>query len=164
MSTYMVTSSKETFSSPLALCSGNSPVSGEFPEQRPVTRNFYVFFDLCLNKQLSKQSWGLWFGMLWRSLWRHCNVQTYSACHPVHKNSESCICRHSLRQLETFCLPTTMVNLFIHDAIAGFLAVVVVVEQDLIKLAIVSLYECTQNNITLNYSVVSITNSPHKGQ
>ena len=26
--------------------------------QRPVTRSFDVFFDLRLNKQLSKQSWG----------------------------------------------------------------------------------------------------------
>ena len=46
----------ETFSALLALCVGNSPVTGEFPSQRPVTRNFDVFFDLCLNKQLSKQS------------------------------------------------------------------------------------------------------------
>ena len=30
----------------------------EFPSQRPVTRNFDVFFDLCLNKLLSKQSGG----------------------------------------------------------------------------------------------------------
>ena len=39
----------ETFSALLALCAGNSPVSGEFPSQRPVTRSFDVFFDLCLN-------------------------------------------------------------------------------------------------------------------
>ena len=45
----------ETFSAILALCVGNSPVTGEFPSQRPVTRSFDVFFDLCLNKQLSKQ-------------------------------------------------------------------------------------------------------------
>ena len=31
---------------------------GEFPAQRPVTRNFDVFFDLRLIKQLSKQSRG----------------------------------------------------------------------------------------------------------
>ena len=35
----------ETFSALLALCAGNSPVSGEFPAQRPVTRSFDVFFD-----------------------------------------------------------------------------------------------------------------------
>ena len=28
---------------------------GEFPTQRPVTLSFEVFFDLCLNKRLSKQ-------------------------------------------------------------------------------------------------------------
>ena len=43
----------ETFSTLLALCAGNSPVTGEFPAQRPVTRSFDVFFDLRLNKRLS---------------------------------------------------------------------------------------------------------------
>ena len=42
----------------LAICAGNSPVPGEFRAQRPVTRSFGVFFDLRLNKGLSKQSWG----------------------------------------------------------------------------------------------------------
>ena len=45
----------ETFSALLALCEGNSPVTGEFPSQRPVTRSFDVFFKLRLNKRLSKQ-------------------------------------------------------------------------------------------------------------
>ena len=44
----------ETFSALLAMCAGNSPVSGDFPTQRPVTRSFDVFFDLRLNKRLSK--------------------------------------------------------------------------------------------------------------
>ena len=48
----------ETFSALLAICAGNSPVIGEFPSQRPVTRIFDIFFDLRLNKWLSKQSWG----------------------------------------------------------------------------------------------------------
>ena len=39
----------ETFSAQLAIYAGNSPVPGEFPTQRPVTRNFDVFFDLRLN-------------------------------------------------------------------------------------------------------------------
>ena len=43
----------ETFSTLLAICAGNSPVPGDFPTQRPVTRSFDVFFDLSLNKQLS---------------------------------------------------------------------------------------------------------------
>ena len=38
----------ETFSALLAICAGNSPVLGEFPAQRPVTRSFDVFFDLHL--------------------------------------------------------------------------------------------------------------------
>ena len=36
----------ETFSALLTICAGNSPATGEFPAQRPVTRNFDVFFDL----------------------------------------------------------------------------------------------------------------------
>ena len=51
----------------------NLSVNGEFPSQRPVTRSFGVWFDLYLNKQLSKQSWGWWVEMPSRSLWRHFN-------------------------------------------------------------------------------------------
>ena len=40
----------ETFSALLAFCARNSPVTGEFPAQQPVTRNLHVFFDLRLNK------------------------------------------------------------------------------------------------------------------
>ena len=36
----------EAFSALLAICAWNSPVTGEFPTQRPVTRSFDVFFDL----------------------------------------------------------------------------------------------------------------------
>ena len=63
----------ETFSALLAICAGNSPVTGEFPTHRPVTRSFEVSFHLRLNKPLSKQWWGWWFETLSRSLWRHCN-------------------------------------------------------------------------------------------
>ena len=57
------------------LC-GHSPVTGEFPAQRPVIRSFVVFFDLCLNRRLSKPSRHLWLEtppLLW---WRHCNEAT----------------------------------------------------------------------------------------
>ena len=51
----------ETFSTLLALCAGNSTVTGEFPAQRPVTRSFDVSFDLHLNKWLSKnREAGVW--------------------------------------------------------------------------------------------------------
>ena len=53
---------------------GNSPITGEFHAQRPVTWNFDVFFDLRLNKRLSKQSWGWWHETPLCPLWRHCNV------------------------------------------------------------------------------------------
>ena len=46
---------------------------GEFPTQRPVTRSFDVFFDLRLNKRLSKQPWGWWFETPSWSLWCQCN-------------------------------------------------------------------------------------------
>ena len=63
----------ETFPALLAIRAGNSPVLGEFPAQRSVTQSFDVFFDLRLNKRLSKQSWGWWFETLSRPLWRHSN-------------------------------------------------------------------------------------------
>ena len=63
----------EIFSALLAICAGNSPVPGEFPAQRPVTRSFDVFFDLRPNKRLSKQWWGWWFEMPLSPLRRHCN-------------------------------------------------------------------------------------------
>ena len=67
----------ETFSALLARCEGNSPVTGEFPSQRPVTQSFDVFFDLALNKQLSKQLKLRWFVTPLGLLWRHCNVGIY---------------------------------------------------------------------------------------
>ena len=68
----------ETFSALLAICAGNSPVHGEFPTQRPVTRSFDAVFDQRLNKRLSNQSWGWWFETLSCPLWRHCNEETIS--------------------------------------------------------------------------------------
>ena len=64
----------ESFSVLLAFCAGNSPVTGEFPSQRPVTRSFDIFFELCLNKRLCKQPWGWWCETLSCSLWRHRNA------------------------------------------------------------------------------------------
>ena len=51
---------------------GNSTATGEFPSQMRMTQSFDVFFDLRLNKRLSKQSWGWWFVMPSRPLWGHC--------------------------------------------------------------------------------------------
>ena len=52
---------------------------GEFTGHQWITctkashAGFDVFFNLCLNKQLSKQSCGWWFETPSRSLWRQCN-------------------------------------------------------------------------------------------
>ena len=64
----------ETFFALLALCGGNSPVIGEFPSQRSVTRSFDVSFDLRLNKQFSKHSRRRWFDTPSSSLWRRSNA------------------------------------------------------------------------------------------
>ena len=45
----------------------NSPPKGQW-------RGALLFSLICLNKRLSKQSWGWWFETPSRSLWRHCNV------------------------------------------------------------------------------------------
>ena len=55
------------------------PLCGEFtchrwiPLTKPVTLSFDIFFDLCMNKRLSIQSWQRLFETSSRSLWRHCN-------------------------------------------------------------------------------------------
>ena len=89
----------ETVSAWQALCAGNSPVTGEFPSQRPVTLSCDAFFDLHLNKQLSKQSRRRWLETLSRSLWHHCNDfsmitipwQLYGACRQHHMWRFACV-------------------------------------------------------------------------
>ena len=61
---------------------GNSPVPGEFPTQRPVTRSFDVFLDVGLNKRLSKQSKRWWFEAQSSSLWRHRYAISSRHLHP----------------------------------------------------------------------------------
>ena len=72
----MKISSNGNISALLALCAGNSPVTGEFPAQRPVMRSFDVFFDLHLNKRLSKQLKCWSFEMPSCSLWCHGNEKS----------------------------------------------------------------------------------------
>ena len=63
----------ETLSALPAFWSGNSPVTGEIPSERSVTRSSDVSLICALNKRLSKQSWGWWLETLPCPLWRHCN-------------------------------------------------------------------------------------------
>ena len=103
----------ETFSALLAICAGNSPDHGEFPAQRPVTRSFDVFFDLRLNKRLSKQSWGWWFETPSRPLWRHrimiWSFSTISRLVPPYVISERC--NHFLRRWLASPVPCHCFNL-----------------------------------------------------
>ena len=77
----------ETLSALLALCVcvcvcvggggggiHQSPVNSPHTDQWCGALMFY--FDLRLNKRLSKQSWGWWFETPSRSLWRRCNGYT----------------------------------------------------------------------------------------
>ena len=73
-SQFMMTSSNGNIFRVTGPLCGEFTGPGEFPAQEPVTRGFDVFFDLRLNKWLSKQSLGLWFETRSRSLWRHRNV------------------------------------------------------------------------------------------
>ena len=71
--------------------------------------SFDIFFDLRLNKRLSKQWWSWWFDVLSCSLWRHCNDQP--CCIKTQKETEctNLINRNTLihKQLEThWCIPS----------------------------------------------------------
>ena len=76
---FMMTSSNGNIFCVTGPLCGEFTGPGEFPAQRPVTRSFDVFFDLRLNKRLSKQSWGWWFETPSWSLWRHRNVAMEAA-------------------------------------------------------------------------------------
>ena len=88
----MMTSSNGNFSALLAICAWNSPFTCEFPSQRPVTRSFDVFFDLCLHKQLSKQSPGLWF----ETPSHHYDVTVMVWCYSLKNISVSPINGHTI--------------------------------------------------------------------
>ena len=78
----------------------NSPVPGEFLAQRPVTWNIYVFFDLRLNKLLSKQPWGWWFETPPHPLWCHRNAKQtkHNKMQTVHIILGTyCLCQSTLR-------------------------------------------------------------------
>ena len=74
LGTIMMTSSNGNIFRVTGPLCGEFTGPGEFPAQKPVTLSFDVFFDLRLNKQLSKQPWGWWLETLSWSLWRHRNV------------------------------------------------------------------------------------------
>ena len=54
--------------------------------QRPVTQSFDVFFDLYIDRHLSKQWRRWWFKMPSRSLWRHWNSEVICKWHESTNN------------------------------------------------------------------------------
>ena len=97
---------------------------GEFTGHRwishtkSVTRSFDVFIDLRLNKRLSKQSRGWWFGTPSCPLWRHCNVIEFDGGIPyvvgilaatvswIRLSVTLMMCHINIRLWPNFC-PTT---------------------------------------------------------
>ena len=100
----------------LAICAGNSPVPGEFPTQRPVTRNFDVFFNLRPNKLLSKQSWGWWFETPSRPLWRHrdgnSTIVSKWIWMKMASNVKACPCDDVILFMKSCSLP--LIRAYIH--------------------------------------------------
>ena len=86
--------SSHAFFSTMTSSNGNifrvtGPLCGEFIGHRwiPLTKasdaELWCFFDLRLNKRLSKQSWGWWFETPSRSLWRYCNGRGRDNCNCI---------------------------------------------------------------------------------
>ena len=69
---------------------GESPVTGGFPSQMPVTRSFDVINYLRLNKRLNKRSRHRWFETQTRPLWRHC-IDTRNNWNGIEINYENCV-------------------------------------------------------------------------
>ena len=99
-----------TYSALLAVCAGNSPVTGDFPAQRPVTRSFDTFFDLRLNKRFSKQSWGGWFETPSCPLWRNCNDIYHNTMNTNSKLSSYLQICHLHRPAISYFTPFSRIN------------------------------------------------------
>ena len=88
----------KTFSALLAICAGNSPIhKGQW-------HGALMFFICALNKLLSKQSWGWWFGTPSSSLWPHCiwssNFSVTPGVHTIWKrNTQQLSIRNVLNML-----------------------------------------------------------------
>ena len=85
------------------------------PAQRPVTRNFDVFFHLRLNKQLSKQWWGWWF----EKLRCHCTQYDVTAmiyCEIVPRSLDLTDGKSTLVQIMAWCCQATLHSKqYMHD-------------------------------------------------
>ena len=111
----------EAFSALLAICARNSQVTGGFSAQRSVTRSFDVFFDLRLNKRLSKQSWDWWFEAPSSPLWHHSNVNAHFFWRHNAPAYKSRLDEHYSENVNIWSiyltLPNTCVSLFEHGIV-----------------------------------------------
>ena len=117
---FMITSSNGNIFRVTGTLCGEFTGPGEFPTQRPVTRSFDVFFDLRLNKRLSKQPWGWWFETPSWSLWRQCNVHFQSLillCSSLVILYSYCSC---LVILYSYCLVTARTKFSADQASVSF--------------------------------------------
>ena len=96
---------------------------GEFPAQRSVTRSFDVFFDLRMNKRLSKQPWGWWFEMPAWSLWHQRNVQAITQRKiNIHlsQHIEAVTKRHQFCRLHFICIFPVVFSFKLHRSLNEF--------------------------------------------
>ena len=76
----------------LSLCAGNPRVTVNSPLKGQWREPLMFFFDLPVNKRLSKQPRRRWFGTPSRSLWRQYNSKAFSqsmsdVCHQLNQNT-----------------------------------------------------------------------------
>ena len=122
------------------------------PVNSPVTRSFGVFFDLRLNKRLSKQSWGWWFETLSRQLWRY-RIDGYPQPHLV-RGIVVCICMSLWSSLWLFsvCLfdkPSMIIDGLVQDC-SNSIAKALELLQSCTKPSIwFGLVKCTLGPVTL---------------
>ena len=92
----------ETFSVLLAICAGNSSVTGQLPAQRLVT--LWCFLWSALDKRPSKQWWGWWFETPSRPLWRHCNEERSFGTRFLGTRLTACVCSWSVFAVRLQCI------------------------------------------------------------
>ena len=96
-----------------------------------MTRSFGVFFDLRLNKRLSKQSRRRWFQTPFRSLWRDCNgveilltssTMNITICHPSSPVFKEVIARliYSVNLLKSHNTVNCHTHIYIYCGLYNF--------------------------------------------
>ena len=90
------------------------PLCGEFPTKRTVTRSLDVFFDLHLNKQLSKQWWGWWFESRPWELWNPLSKTVFSKCNFILNNGLVNILNDHKAQKWLYVTPVNNLLIFWH--------------------------------------------------